>query len=85
LNSSFSIRVAMALIYPSRWYQEGITVCCILTRYSSSLQEQLNMPFHTNFQSTSDVWFVISNYCSYLNMPSSRRRLEPLVDMENWG
>lgn len=27
-------------MYPSRWYHEGMTVCCMLTRYSSSLRNQ---------------------------------------------
>lgn len=40
LPNSFSIKSAMAFIYPSRWYQEGITVCCMFTRYSSSLTNE---------------------------------------------
>lgn len=40
--NSFSIKSAIAFMYPSRWYHEGITVCCMLTKYSSSLMNQLS-------------------------------------------
>lgn len=43
--NSFSIKFAIAVMYPSRWYQEGITVCCMFTRYSSSLEKKNQLSF----------------------------------------
>lgn len=81
--NSFSIKFVMAFMYPSRWYQEGITVCCMLTRYSSSLVNHQKILICDK----SLKFHIVTLYvlCTHRNILSKRRRLEPLVDIENCG